>query len=175
MAAEKDQLLTKVLGVGKVPGRSHDLEVQDADANYVLFLGCQANDLVLPITIGEPEAISIDMALNGIKAQRPITHDLVVNLIDKLQYEIERVTIDCLIDAVYTATIHLRSLSSGKDVKIDARPSDSVAIALRAGCQIYVDKSLKDQMVPRTSLKLPESWSKNSDKDDEEIDSPYGV
>ena len=164
----QDKLPISVLGVYKVNNGS--------EVNDVMFLEYAEANLVLPILIGEPEALSIQMALEGVKGQRPITHDLVMSMLERVQYEVEKVTIDGLISTVYTATIHLRNMVEGRVVTVDARPSDSVAIALRAGCQIYVDKSLKSQMVSKDSLKLPETRPRRGDEgDDEEIDSPYGA
>jgi len=168
---ERDgEIRVGVLGVYKVRGNEREEDV--------VFLVDESNTRVLPIWIGEPEAMSIQLALQGIKPQRPITHDLIANMLEELGYMMDKVKIDGLIKSVFTATIYLKQLNSDRVVKIDARPSDSIAIALRTGCSIYVDKSLEDQMIPKHSLKLPEEFGseKNEDygDDDEEINSPFG-
>jgi bifunctional DNase/RNase len=168
---EKDgEIRVGVLGVYKVKGNDQEEDV--------VFLVDESNRMVLPIWIGEPEAMSIQLALQGVKPQRPITHDLIANMLEELGYEMDKVKIDGLIKSVFTATIYLKQLKSDRVVKIDARPSDSIAIALRTGCQIYVDRSLEDQMIPKDRLKLPEELSTEKDEDeysdDEEINSPYG-
>jgi len=168
---EKDgEIRVGVLGVYKVKGNDQEEDV--------VFLVDESNRMVLPIWIGEPEAMSIQLALQGVKPQRPITHDLIANMLEELGYEMEKVKIDGLIKSVFTATIYLKQLKSDRVVKIDARPSDSIAIALRTGCQIYVDRSLEGQMIPKDRLKLPEELSAEKEEDeysdDEEINSPYG-
>lgn len=160
-----------VLGVYKVRGNGQEEDV--------VFLVDESNTMVLPIWIGEPEAMSIQLALQGIKPQRPITHDLIANMLEELGYVTEKVKIDGLIKSVFTATIYLRQVNSDRVVKIDARPSDSIAIALRTGCDIYVDRSLESQMIPKDRLRLPDEQGAEKDEeeyygDDEEINSPYG-
>ncbi|PSN88743.1 hypothetical protein B9Q00_04380 [Candidatus Marsarchaeota G1 archaeon OSP_C] len=118
--------------------------------------------------------MSIQLALEGIKTERPITHDLIVNLLDELHVELEKVTIDGIIKNTYIATLYLRDLKADRLIKVDARPSDSIAIALRTGTQIYANSSLKEQMIPKSSLKLPEKDQGEKD-DDDIINSPYGV
>lgn len=130
--------------------------------------------MVLPIWIGEPEAMSIQLALQGIKPQRPITHDLIANMLEELGYVTDKVKIDGLIKSVFTATIYLKQVDTNRIVKIDARPSDSIAIALRTGCDIYVDRSLESQMIPKDKLRLPDEGDSEEESDDEELNSPYG-
>ncbi|PSN83612.1 hypothetical protein B9Q01_04055 [Candidatus Marsarchaeota G1 archaeon OSP_D] len=155
-----------VLGVYKVnSGNSSD---------DVVFLVDESNQFVLHIFIGPNEAMSIQLALEGIKTERPITHDLIVNLLDELHVELEKVTIDGIIKNTYIATLYLRDLKADRLIKVDARPSDSIAIALRTGTQIYANSSLKEQMIPKSSLKLPEKDQGEKD-DDDIINSPYGV
>jgi len=148
------------------------LGVYKVNTDDVVFLVEEKSEMVLPIFIGQNEAMSIQLALENIKPQRPFTHDLIVNILDELQVELEHVTIDGLLKNVYTATLHLRDLTKNRLVKIDARPSDSIAIALRTGSQIYADRSLREQMIPRSSLKLPDQDKK---ADDDFPDSPYGA
>ncbi len=112
----------------------------------MLIEGADWGGRVLPIFIGIPEALSIDRALKGVESERPMTHDLLVNIVEALEARVVRVTIDALLEnSVYTATIVLaRTLdSSEKLYYVDARPSDAVAVALRAGAPIYVAEILK--------------------------------
>jgi Uncharacterized conserved protein len=163
---EEKHLKMGVLGVYKVnSGNSSD---------DVVFLVDESNQFVLHIFIGPNEAMSIQLALEGIKTERPITHDLIVNLLDELHVELEKVTIDGIIKNTYIATLYLRDLKADRLIKVDARPSDSIAIALRTGTQIYANSSLKEQMIPKSSLKLPEKDQGEKD-DDDIINSPYGV
>ena len=120
----------------------------------VLVKGLNWDDDVLPIFIGEPEAMSIDIALRGFVPKRPLTHDLFVNVLETLGVRVEKVTIDAMIDNIYTATLVLSEERNGKKVyyHIDARPSDSIAIALRAGAPIYVSNNLRKYAVSEKDL-----------------------
>lgn len=128
--------------------------------NYVMLIkGLDWDDLVLPIYIGAHEAASIEWALKGYVHKRPMTHDLVINMLEALNVKIEKITIDAMIENIYTATIFLYKEENGKKLRytIDARPSDSVALALRAGAPIYVANRLKSYAISESSINLIES------------------
>ncbi len=123
--------------------------------NYIVMIrGADWGDLVLPIFIGEAEAAAIEAALKGFIPRRPMTHDLVVNMLDALGVKVERITIDALINNIYTATIVLRD-DKDRLYYVDARPSDSIAIALRARSPIYVAERLKEYAVSEKEMELP--------------------
>ena len=127
--------------------------------SYVMLLkGIDWDDLVLPIYIGAPEAMAIDHALKGYQPRRPLTHDLIISILGALGVSVEKVTIDALIENVYTATIVLTREENGKKVRyyIDARPSDSVALALRAGAPIYVANRLKAYAISEETIRFEE-------------------
>lgn len=97
---------------------------------------------VLPIWIGPSEASSIAMELAGMKFSRPLTHDLFVTLIRGLGGELQRVRISRVVDNTYFAEMIIRR---GAEIfSIDARPSDSIAIALRMGVAIQTSAELLD-------------------------------
>jgi len=92
---------------------------------------------VLPIWIGHPEASGIMMVLNGVDFVRPLTYDLMKNILESLNVEVEKVEISDLKDGTYYATIYLKT-PEGEIKHIDARPSDAINIALRSGAPIFV-------------------------------------
>jgi uncharacterized protein len=92
---------------------------------------------LLPIWIGLYEGGAIGMALSGQSFPRPLTHDLIMKVIQDLGGSVKQVTITDLRDATFFAQIVLNM--NGRDIVIDARPSDSVAVAVRANCPIYVE------------------------------------
>jgi bifunctional DNase/RNase len=107
---------------------------------YVVILQEQGSKRLLPIWIGQPEAESIAMHINHVKRERPLTHDLCRNLIVGLGASLRRVQITKVQKSTYFAELHL---SIGDQlVQVDARPSDSIAIALRLGAPIFVQESL---------------------------------
>uniref|UniRef100_A0A7J3M1P8 Bifunctional nuclease family protein n=1 Tax=Archaeoglobus fulgidus TaxID=2234 RepID=A0A7J3M1P8_ARCFL len=98
---------------------------------------------ILPIYIGFAEAASIYSAMNRLLPPRPMTHDLLVDIISKLDAKVEKVIIDDIIDNTFYARIILKR--DEKEIEIDARPSDSIAIALRVFCPIFVDSKVLDE------------------------------
>ena len=115
-------------------------------AFVMLVEGADWGGRVLPIFIGIPEALAIDRALKGVETERPMTHDLLVDVVEALEARVVRVTIDALLESsVYTATLVLGRGEDGgeKLYYVDARPSDAVAVALRAGAPIYVAERLR--------------------------------
>lgn len=90
----------------------------------------------LPVVIGIAEVNAIKLKLSGIKPPRPLTHDLLLQTIEQLGAKLDRVVIDRLHSNTFYAKLYLKRNSDG-EIEIDARPSDSVALALRAGSPIY--------------------------------------
>ena len=116
---------------------------------------------VLPIFIGAPEAAAIAYALQGVKAPRPMSHDLLGNVITELGAQLFSVEIVELRDNTFYA--NLRLVQSGHEVVVSARPSDAVALALRVGAPILVSDSLMDDEGKILDL--------DTDDDDEETPS----
>jgi bifunctional DNase/RNase len=108
----------------------------------------------LPIYIGLAEAMAINSALKNVIPPRPMTHDLLVDILGKLNARVEKIVIDDLIDNTFYARIVLRQ--NDHEVEIDARPSDSIAIAVRIGCPIYVEDKVLDEA--GSSEELPEEF-----------------
>nr|WP_230972333.1 bifunctional nuclease family protein [Archaeoglobus neptunius] len=98
---------------------------------------------ILPIYIGIAEALSIYYALQGDIPPRPMTHDLMVDVIGKLNAKVEKIVIDDLIDNTFYARLVLKQ--DDKTIEVDARPSDSIAIALRLSCPIFVEEEVMDE------------------------------
>ena len=118
---------------------------------------------VLPIFIGAPEAAAIAYALQGVKAPRPMSHDLLGNVITELGAQLFSVEIVELRDNTFYA--NLRLVQSGREVTVSARPSDAVALALRVGAPILVSDSLMDDEGKILDLDT------DTDDDDEETPS----
>ncbi|MEM0023050.1 MAG: bifunctional nuclease family protein [Thermofilaceae archaeon] len=133
----------ELVGVYGVVVRSGGAEY--SQGAVMLLKGEDWEKQILPIYIGRSEAESIARAFYGVPTQRPMTHDLIVSILGALGVRVERITIDALINNVYTATIVLlhEENSRVRRYYIDARPSDSVAIAVRTGAPIYVNRQLR--------------------------------
>ena len=116
----------------------------DAQAkSHVVILKEKDGERVLPIWIGPAEAQAIARELAGQRFQRPLTHDLLANIVDGLKAKVTRVVIAELKDNTFFA--HLLLDRDGEAVVIDARPSDSIAVALRCGADIFVNEKLLNE------------------------------
>ena len=107
---------------------------------YVVVLEDIDKTRLVPIWIGVNEGNAIALELQGEKFPRPLTHDLIVNLLASLQAAVEKVVVSDLKNNSYYALIHLKA--NGKALAVDARPSDSLAIAVRIHCPIYIDEKV---------------------------------
>ncbi len=100
-------------------------------------------EVYLPISIGFAEAQSILLALENIKPPRPMTHDLILILLDALEVEIQRIVVNDLVNSTFYARIVLRKENTL--YSIDARPSDSLALAVRKDLPVFVAKHVMDE------------------------------
>ena len=116
------------------------LGLDSTTQSYVLVLQEKGGTRLLPIWIGQPEAESIVMQIHNIKRVRPLTHDLCKNLILGLGGSLRRVQITRVEKNTYYAELHINR--GDNVVQIDARPSDSIAIALRLSAPIFASETL---------------------------------
>ena len=116
------------------------LGLDRASNSYVVILQEKGGSRLLPIWIGQPEAESIVIEMNKLKRERPLTHDLCKNLIVGMGGTLRRVQITKVENRTFFAELHI-ARSTGA-VSIDARPSDSIAIALRFEAPIFAQESL---------------------------------
>jgi len=116
------------------------LGLDSATNSYVVVLQERGGTRLLPIWIGQPEAESIVRHMHSVKNVRPLTHDLVRNLILGMGAQLRRVQITRVEKSTYFAELHIQR--DDTLVHIDARPSDSIAIALRLGSPIFAAEEL---------------------------------
>ena len=116
--------------------------IVDPRSNHVIVILYERDrDLFLPIWIGPLEASAIRLRLEKVRTERPMTHDLTVAMLQELGAETLKVVVNDLQDNTYFATIVLRS-ADGRLLKIDSRPSDAIALAVRVSCPIYACESV---------------------------------
>ncbi|MEO0202094.1 MAG: bifunctional nuclease family protein [candidate division WOR-3 bacterium] len=115
----------------------------EGDNSFLVLLNEKDGKRVLPINVGLFEAQAIARAKEGIKTERPLTHDLIINIFKELDVKIEKVIINDLIKDVFYARIIVRK--DDKLLSIDARPSDSIAIAILANVPIFVSSSVMER------------------------------
>lgn len=112
---------------------------------YALVLSDEEDKVRVPVIIGMAEAQAIVVQLEGVKVKRPLTHDIIKELTERLGVDLEEVVIYRVEDGVFYAEAFF---CRGEDeiIKIDIRTSDAVALALRYKCPIYMKKSVIDQV-----------------------------
>jgi bifunctional DNase/RNase len=129
--------------------RIRGLMMDPATSMPIVVLKDVASEMVMPIWVGIFEANAIAIEIEKVAAPRPMTHDLTRNLIRGLKAELERVVISELKDDTFFAVLWLRQ--EGEPMAIDARPSDAIALALRADCPIYVAEEVMQTAKLNTS------------------------
>lgn len=103
----------------------------------IVVLHDKENRKALPIWIGSAEASAIIRKIENLSVARPMTHDLIIEIVDKTGYSIDKIEISDVEKETYYATIYLTD-NNGKTVEIDARPSDAIAVAIRVDAPIFV-------------------------------------
>lgn len=118
------------------------LSVSNIGGCVVLLKGEQ-DPRTLPIFIGEAEAQAIALRLQNVETPRPLTHDLLKNVMDCMEWRLKRVVINDLVDSTFYAV--LVAEREGTETEVDCRPSDAIALAIRCGAPIYVVKKVMEQ------------------------------
>ncbi|MFQ6105686.1 MAG: bifunctional nuclease family protein [Candidatus Hydrothermarchaeaceae archaeon] len=128
---KKELQKVKVTGVYMVNAKN--------GATPIVFLE-NAESKILPIYIGASEAFSIQTALENLPYPRPLTHDLIISMLKRLESEINMIIIDELSEGIFFARIIVEK--NGEEYEFDARPSDSLALAIRSGAPVYVSNEI---------------------------------
>lgn len=112
------------------------IAIDTASGSPIIVLNDTENRKALPIWIGSAEASAIIRKIENIKVIRPMTHDLIIDIIEKTGYEVQRVEINDVEKDTYFSTIYL--VKDNEEVTIDSRPSDAIAVAIRVEAPIFV-------------------------------------
>jgi Uncharacterized conserved protein len=120
-----------------IPVNVDKISYHPSSRSYAVLLKEENSEKVLPILVGSFEAQSIALALEVVETPRPLTHDLICEMIKKIDAKLISVNISKLNDGVFYAKLKLKGLKFGIK-QIDSRPSDAISIALRLNAQIYV-------------------------------------
>ena len=111
---------------------------------YAVLLQEKDGSRSLPIIVGSSEAQAIALYLEGVDMPRPMTHDLLINVLETLETEINQVTIARMKNGTFFAEIEVSNSQVG-EIVIDSRPSDAIAVALRTSTPIYVSDEVMDR------------------------------
>lgn len=114
----------------------HKIIISEMQDSQMIILKEVDGERSLPIVIGSNEALAIDRRLKGHQTPRPMTHELLANIIQEMGGTIERIEINDLADRTFFALIHIRK--NGEVLQIDSRPSDAIALGIATTVPIYV-------------------------------------
>ena len=120
------------------------IKIDENRSEQVIVLKEKEGRRFLPVVIGIAEVNAIKMKLSGVQPPRPLTHDLFMNLTSALGAELEKIVIDRLENNTFYAKLCMKT-KTAQSIEVDARPSDSIAIALRANIPIFVDEAVLDE------------------------------
>ena len=120
------------------------VRVHMLSSQHVVILKESERDRYLPIWIGSSEANAIAMRLQGLSAERPLTHDLLVSVLGQVGANLSRVVVTHVTDGTFHARLYLEN-ASGDESEVDSRTSDAIAVAVRTGSPIYVDERVLDE------------------------------
>lgn len=115
--------------------------IDEKRQDQIIVLKEKGGKRQFPIVIGFLEASSIKMKLSGMEVPRPMTHDLLISTIHGLNAKVEKIVVDSLIENTFHAKLILK-IEDGKTKEIDSRPSDAIALAVRAHAPIFVDEEV---------------------------------
>ena len=119
------------------------VRVHMPSSNHVVILKEVERERYLPIWIGPWEANAIAMRLQGVSPERPLSHDLFSTILEDLGATIERVVIATLSEETFHARLFIRA--NGTSIEVDSRPSDALALAVRAGVPIYASEAVLER------------------------------
>ena len=143
-----------------IPVNVDKISYHPSSRSYAVLLKEENSEKVLPILVGSFEAQSIALARELVETPRPLTHDLICEMIKKIDAKLLSVNISKLNDGVFYAKLKIKGLKFGTK-QIDSRPSDAISIALRLNAQIYVSQdvineaSVNQQDISEDSSKIP--------------------
>lgn len=119
------------------------IRVHMPTGQHVVILKEKDNDRYLPIWIGVFEANAIALKITGVAPERPITHDLMASTFGELAIKVNRIVVTSLADEVFFARMFISQ--NGRELDIDSRPSDAIALAVRFECPIFVAREVLDR------------------------------
>jgi hypothetical protein len=132
----------------------------DLPSNQPIVLLREAEgERYLPIWIGQAEAASIALALQGVVTPRPMTHDLLRNILDEMAVQVNSIIITELREGTFYAVINMQR--NGDAYEVSSRPSDAIALAVRLGCKIFAE----EDVLAEASILIP-----SGDEEEEELE-----
>ena len=140
----------------------------DPQNNPLILLRDSSRHIFIPIWIGLSEAVSIQMELDDRQSPRPMTHDLIAKILSDMYVRLVKITVNEVEDTVFYASLHLQFGKDEENIQqLDARPSDAIALALRAKCSIFVSEIVSQKMGIQVEETGPDTLRPKSTSDGE--------
>jgi bifunctional DNase/RNase len=114
-----------------------------SNMGFIILLKGEEDERTLPIFIGTVEAQSIALYVSSVKMPRPLTHDLMKNVLEYLECGVARIEVSDIVEGTFIARLIL--WYNGSEIEIDSRPSDAIALGLRFGAPIFVEEHVMDE------------------------------
>jgi uncharacterized protein len=138
---------------------------QPTNTPIVMLREREGERRTLPIFIGGPEATAIAFALEQVETPRPMTHDLLRNILDDLSVRLERIVVTGLRESTFFAELHLRVSADGSLKAVSSRPSDAIALAVRTGSPIFAEEEVLEE-----AGYLPEEETDSNEQPEEVVE-----
>ncbi|MBD3264359.1 MAG: bifunctional nuclease family protein [Candidatus Omnitrophica bacterium] len=119
--------------------------IDDEKKEQVIVLKEKEGTRIVPIVIGMNEVVAIKLKLSGFSPPRPLTHDLFCSVLKELRVNLNKVIIDNLLNGTFHAKLYLQGQESGSHI-VDARPSDSIALAVRFNTPIFIEEVVFEKL-----------------------------
>jgi bifunctional DNase/RNase len=129
----------------EVPMELARVIISETSDQQVIVLREKGGERSFPIIIGIFEALAIDRRVKHIDVPRPLTHDLLEQVIKAMGGRLTRIVVDSLKEGTFFAKLHIER--DGRDIVVDSRPSDAIALGIRNNCPIFVDDSVLDEVL----------------------------
>ncbi|MCY3023011.1 MAG: bifunctional nuclease family protein [Planctomycetota bacterium] len=127
----------------------YQIVITEGSQTQVIVVREKGGKRLFPIYIGHNEAMAIDRKLNDRQVPRPLTHDLLYSVIEQMGGKLMRVIINDMQEDYYLGLLEIRR--GDETIVVDSRPSDAIALAVRAGCPIYVEEQVLNALQSRGS------------------------
>ena len=140
-----------------IPVEIKKISYHPSSRNYAVILNEIGGDRCLPVIVGSFEAQSIALAIEVADTPRPLTHDLICNIINKIKCQLKTVKISNISNGIFYATMEIYSEKLGQ-INVDARPSDAIAVAIRLQSPIFVSEEIMDdEGLAKLNIKNPKN------------------
>lgn len=150
-----------------------EIQISEAGNHQIIVLGEKEGQRLFPIYIGFFEAAAMDQAVRGIPTPRPMTHDLIYNLLDAMGARLHRVLVDALLDDTFHGKLVVQT-ADGREVRVDTRPSDAIVLACKRDIPIFVAEEVLEEVLRHQSNSTDfETESGESEDEEHEGDLPF--